>query len=69
MGQRVPSMRRRLLVVGAGFVCGGLVVSGLAWAVGLTPEGDEVMRAGVLGGALPVAIGLVLILAGLMHRR
>jgi hypothetical protein len=69
MPQREPSLRRRFLVVGAGFVCGGLLVSGLAWAFGLTPEGQEVMRAGILGGAVPVVIGLALILAGLLLRR
>jgi hypothetical protein len=69
MPSRKPSLRRRLLVVGAGFVCGGLLVSGLAWAIGLTPEGEEVMWAGVIGGSVPIVIGLVLLLAGLVARR
>ena len=62
-------MRRRLLVVGAGFVCGGLFISALAWAIGLSPVGQDVMRPGVIGGAVPIVIGLVLILIGLVRRR
>jgi hypothetical protein len=61
-------MRRRLLAVGAGFVCGGAFISLLALAIGLTPVGFDVMRPGVVGGLVPVAIGLVLVVLGLMRR-
>ena len=61
-------MRRRLIVVGSGFVCGGLFIIGLAFAVGLSPVAQDLMRAGILGGAIPVGIGLVLIVAGLLRR-
>jgi ABC-type multidrug transport system permease subunit len=62
-------MRRRLLVVGAGFVCGGVFVSLLALAIGSTPDGEEVMWAGMIGGALPVVIGIGLMVAALFVRR
>ncbi len=62
-------LRRRLLVVGAGFICGGLFIGLLAWAVGSTPGGEEVMWAGMIGGAVPVLIGLGLMIAGLFVRR
>ena len=69
MAPREFSLRRRLLVVGAGFVCGGLLVGLLALAIGASPAGQEVMWAGMIGGAFPVAIGLGLMLAGLLARR
>ncbi len=56
MSQREFSLRRRLLVVGAGFVCGGLFIGLLAWAVGSTAAGEEVMWAGMIGGTVPVLI-------------
>ena len=62
-------MRKRLLVVGAGFVCGGVLVSGLAYAIGFSPAGEDVMRAGLIGGTVPILIGVVLIVAGLVSRR
>ena len=61
--------RRRLLVVGAGFVCGGAFIALLAFVIGLTPVGEEVMWAGVIGGTVPLVIGLVLVLIGVLLRR
>jgi hypothetical protein len=61
-------MRRRLFVIGAGFICGGVLIGGLALAIGLTPGGEDLLWAGIIGGALPVVIGLGLLLAGLLRR-
>ena len=69
MSPREFSLRRRLVVVGAGFVCGGLLISLLALAIGSTPAGREVMWAGMIGGAVPILIGLSLMLASLLVRR
>ncbi|MFC0678612.1 hypothetical protein ACFFGH_12250 [Lysobacter korlensis] len=69
MAQREFSLRRRLLVVGAGFICGGLFIGLLALVIGTTPAGREVMWAGMIGGAVPVVIGLGLMIAGLLVRR
>ena len=69
MPRREPSLRRRLLVVGAGFVSGGALIIGLAYLIGSTPVGEEVLWAGVIGGLFPVAIGLVLLIMGGLVRR